>query len=63
MTTTKTSSLAARVNVYTFAALGDAPAPSIGIPGRTIAQVGLERLDDDAAELTLRALRLAEVEL
>jgi hypothetical protein len=61
--TTKKSTLAARVTVYTFAALGDAPAPSIGIPGRTIAQVGLERLDDDAAELVQRALRLAEVEL
>ena len=63
MTTTKTSSLAARVNVYTYAALGDAKAPSIGIPGRLVAQVGLERLDDDAAELVERALRLAEVEL
>ena len=61
--TTKKSTIADRINVYAFAALGDAKAPSIGIPGRTIAQVGLERLDDDAAELVQRALRLAEVEL
>lgn len=60
---TKKSTIADRINVYTFAAIGDAKAPSIGIPGRLVAQVGLERLDDDAAELVQRALRLAEVEL
>ena len=61
--TTKKSTIADRINVYAFAALGDAPAPSIGIPGRSVAAVGIERLDDDDAELVERALRLAEVEL